>query len=58
MPKVWEEHLPLVEFAYNDNYHGSVGMTIFEVYDGRALLVARCNKTIDYWTLKQAIPGV
>lgn len=30
----WEEHLPLVEFAYNNIYHSSIGMTPFEaLYD-------------------------
>ena len=27
----WEEHLPLVEFAYNNSYHSSIGMAPFEV---------------------------
>ena len=22
----WEEHLPLVEFAYNNSYHSTIGM--------------------------------
>lgn len=22
----WDEHLPLVEFAYNNSYHASIGM--------------------------------
>ncbi|CAN6446957.1 unnamed protein product [Victoria cruziana] len=31
----WDEHLPLVEFAYNNSYHSSIGMTPFEALYGR-----------------------
>ena len=31
----WERHLPLVEFAYNNNYQASIGMTPFEALYGR-----------------------
>ena len=27
----WEDHLPLVEFAYNNSYHSSIKMAPFEV---------------------------
>ena len=37
VPKVWEEHLSLVEFAYNNSYHDNVRMAPYEVYGGRAL---------------------
>ena len=26
----WETHLPLIKFAYNNNYHTSIGMAPFE----------------------------
>ena len=26
----WEEHLPLVEFSYNNSYHASIQMTPYE----------------------------
>ena len=26
----WDTHLPLIEFAYNNSYHSSIGMTPFE----------------------------
>lgn len=30
----WEEHLPLVEFSYNNGYHSSIGMAPDEaLYD-------------------------
>ena len=31
----WEEHLPLIEFAYNNNFHSSIGMAPFEALYGR-----------------------
>ena len=27
----WEEHLPLVEFTYNNNYQASIQKTLYEV---------------------------
>ncbi|GKC41330.1 putative reverse transcriptase domain-containing protein [Tanacetum coccineum] len=29
--KGWERHLPLVEFSYNNSYHGSIKATPFEI---------------------------
>ena len=31
----WEEHLPLVEFAYNNSYHASIRMEPYEALYGR-----------------------
>jgi hypothetical protein len=31
----WEEHLPLIEFAYNNSYHASIGMAPYEALYGR-----------------------
>ena len=31
----WEEHLPLIEFAYNNNYHGSIGLAPYKALYGR-----------------------
>ena len=31
----WEEHLPLVEFAYNNSYQASIQMAPFEALYGR-----------------------
>ena len=31
----WEEHLPLVEFAYNNSYQGSIQMAPYEAIYGR-----------------------
>ena len=40
----WEEHLPLVEFAYNNSYHSSIGMAPYEALYGR-----KCRSPI-CWT--------
>ena len=32
----WDDHLPFIEFLYNNSYHSSIGMTQFEtIYDRR-----------------------
>ena len=31
----WEEHLPLVEFAYNNSYQASIKITPYEAFYGR-----------------------
>ena len=33
-----EEHLPLIEFSYNNSYHFSIGMTQFEELYGKRCL--------------------
>ncbi|KAL8097339.1 hypothetical protein AgCh_030469 [Apium graveolens] len=30
----WDEHLPLIEFAYNNSYHASIGMSPYEALYG------------------------
>ena len=31
----WEEHLPFIEFAYNNSFHASIGMAPYEALYGR-----------------------
>ncbi|XP_073005666.1 uncharacterized protein [Typha latifolia] len=31
----WDRHLPLIEFAYNNSYHSSIGMPPYEALYGR-----------------------
>ena len=38
----WEEHLPLVAFAYNNSYHSSIGMAPFEALYGRPCRSPAC----------------
>ena len=40
----WEEHLPLVEFTYNNNYQVSIQMAPYEALYGRS-----CQSSV-YWT--------
>ncbi|TYG79526.1 hypothetical protein ES288_D02G145300v1 [Gossypium darwinii] len=40
----WERYLPLIEFAYNNNYQSSIKMTSYEALYGR-----KC-RTLLYWT--------
>ncbi|WMV24987.1 hypothetical protein MTR67_018372 [Solanum verrucosum] len=37
----WDDHLPLIEFAYSNNYHSSIRMTPFEALYGK-----RCRSPI------------
>lgn len=39
----WDSHLPLIEFTYNNNFHASIGMALYEALYGR-----RC-KTLLCW---------
>ena len=38
----WDSHLPLVEFAYNNSYHSSIGMAPFEALYGRKCKTPVC----------------
>lgn len=38
----WEEYLPLVEFAYNNSFHASLGMVPFEALYGRKCRTPIC----------------
>ena len=42
-PGKWEDYLHLVEFAYNNNFQVSVGMSHFEILYGR-----KCNTSISW----------
>ena len=38
----WEEHLPLVEFAYNNSYQASIQMAPYEALYGRLYRSSIC----------------
>ena len=38
----WNDYLPLVEFAYNNNYHSSIGMAPYEALYGRRCRTPFC----------------
>ncbi|WMV37616.1 hypothetical protein MTR67_031001, partial [Solanum verrucosum] len=42
----WGDHLPLIEFAYNNSYHSSIAMTPFEELHGR-----RCRSSMGWFEL-------
>ena len=43
-PESWDRYIPLKEFAYNNSYQASIGMTPYETLYGR-----RC-RTLVCWT--------
>ncbi|KAL9253722.1 Transposon Tf2-9 polyprotein-like protein [Drosera capensis] len=43
----WDHHLPLVEFAYNNSYHASIGMAPFEALYGRKCRSPVCWNDIE-----------
>ena len=38
----WDQYLPLVEFAYNNSYHSSIGMAPYEALYGRKCRSPSC----------------
>ncbi|KAJ9544295.1 hypothetical protein OSB04_024002 [Centaurea solstitialis] len=38
----WEDHLPLIEFAYNDSYHSSIEAAPYEILYGRKCRTLLC----------------
>lgn len=44
----WVEHLPLLEFSYNNSYYSSIGMALFEVFHSR-----RCRSLIGWFELSE-----
>ncbi|KAK4389737.1 Transposon Ty3-I Gag-Pol polyprotein [Sesamum angolense] len=42
----WDDHLPLMEFAYNNSFHSSIGMAPYEALYGR-----KCRSLI-YWDIE------
>ena len=45
----WDDHLPMIEFAYNNSYHSSIQMTPFE-----ALYGLRCRSLGDWFGVGEA----
>ncbi|CAA7045038.1 unnamed protein product [Microthlaspi erraticum] len=39
---MWEDHLPLIEFSYNNSYHSSIGMSPYEALYGRPCRTPLC----------------
>ncbi|WMV24393.1 hypothetical protein MTR67_017778, partial [Solanum verrucosum] len=45
----WDDHLPLIEFAYNNSYHSSIQMAPYEALYGR-----RCRSLIGWFEVGEA----
>ena len=45
----WDDHLPLIEFSYNNSYHSNIGMAPFE-----ALCGERCRSPVDFFEVKES----
>ena len=42
----WDDHLPLLEFAYNNRFHCSIGMAPYEALYGRKY------RSLFYWDVE------
>ena len=40
----WDDHLPLIEFAYNNSYHSNIQMASYEALYGR-----RCRSPVGWF---------
>ena len=45
----WDDHLPLIEFSYNNSYHSSIGMAPFEALYGRW-----CRSTVGWFKVEES----
>ena len=45
----WDDHLPLIEFSYNNSYHLNIGMAPFEALYGR-----RCRSPIGWFKVGES----
>ncbi|WMV54887.1 hypothetical protein MTR67_048272 [Solanum verrucosum] len=45
----WNDHLSLIEFAYNNNYHSSIQMDPYEALYGR-----RCRSPVGWFEVGEA----
>lgn len=45
---VWDSHLPLIEFTYNNSYHSSIGMAPYESLYGR-----KCRTPLHWYNLER-----
>ena len=45
----WDDHLPLIEFSYNNSYHSSIKMTPYEALYGR-----RCRSHVCWFEVGEA----
>ncbi|GKV24855.1 hypothetical protein SLEP1_g34407 [Rubroshorea leprosula] len=48
LPESWDDHLPLVEFAYNNSYHSSIKMAPYKALYGRRYKTPICWAEVGY----------
>ncbi|KAJ9544460.1 hypothetical protein OSB04_024167 [Centaurea solstitialis] len=46
---VWDDHLPLVEFSYNNSYHTSIQCAPYEALYGR-----KCRSPLNWWEVGES----
>ncbi|CAN4115287.1 unnamed protein product [Withania somnifera] len=46
----WDDHLPLIEFAYNNSYHSSIKMAPYEALYGR-----KCRSPIGWFEVGETV---
>ncbi|WMV37242.1 hypothetical protein MTR67_030627 [Solanum verrucosum] len=46
---IWDDHLPLIEFAYNNSYHSNIQMAPYEALYGR-----RCTSPVSCFEVGEA----
>ena len=46
-PRSWDRYIPLMEFAYNNSYQSSIGMTPYEALYGRRCRTPMCWTELD-----------
>ena len=45
----WDNHLPLIELSYNNNYHSSIGMAPFKTVYGK-----RCRSKVGWFEVGES----
>lgn len=45
----WDDHLPLIEFAYNNSFHSSINIAPFEALYGH-----RCRSSVGWFEVGEA----
>ena len=45
----WDDHVPLIEFSYNNSYHSSIGIVPFEALYGR-----RCRSSVGWFEVGES----
>ena len=49
LQRQWDNHLLLIEFSYNNSYHSSIGMALFEALYGR-----RCSSLVGWFEVGES----